>query len=125
MVYHIYVIELSPSVQQERRWYQENPQQETGESYYVGQTKHSPECRFEQHVTRRGAPYQCIPVCSLQENVSPYAVGRARFAADYAVTLRPDLCEGLGPFATRDDAENAERNLTSSLQEDGHGAYSR
>jgi hypothetical protein len=70
---------------------------------YVGQTAHTPEQRFEQHK----------------------AGGRlaGRKPHKYGVRLRWDLMKGIGPFATRKDAEAAERAVAEALERRGHRVF--
>lgn len=70
---------------------------------YVGQSAHTPEHRFAQHKAggklAAGKPHR------------------------YGVKLRYDLMKGIGPFATRRDAERAEREVASALEKRGHQVY--
>jgi hypothetical protein len=70
---------------------------------YVGQTAHDPEHRFAQHK----------------------AGGRlaAGMAHRYGVRLRHDLMRGIGPFATRTEAEAAERAVAEALERRGHRVF--
>jgi hypothetical protein len=70
---------------------------------YVGQTAHTPEARFAQH--RAGGRL---------------AAGKAH---RFGVRLRPDLTRGLGPFATRGEAEAAEVALAEALQRQGRRVF--
>jgi hypothetical protein len=67
---------------------------------YVGETALVPEERFAKH--RAG--------------------GRtaARVVRRYGVRLRPDLTRGVGPFATRAEAEAAEAALAAKLRRRGY-----
>ena len=70
---------------------------------YVGQTAHTPEYRFAQHKAggklAAGKPHQ------------------------YGVRLRYDLMDGVGPFATREQAEQAERTVAAALEKRGHRVF--
>jgi hypothetical protein len=70
---------------------------------YVGQTAHTPAQRFDQHK----------------------AGGRlaASKAHKYGVRLRLDLMKGIGPFATRADAEAAEKAVAAALEQRGHRVF--
>ena len=70
---------------------------------YVGQTAHDPEHRFEQH--KAGGKF---------------AAGKAH---KYGVRLRYDLMHGIGPFASRKDAEAAERAVAEALERRGHRVF--
>ena len=67
---------------------------------YVGQTAHTPERRFEQHKLggrlAAGKPHK------------------------YGIKLRRDLMKGIGPFATRQEAEAAEKTVAEALEKRGH-----
>ena len=70
---------------------------------YVGQTAHAPEHRFEQH--KAGG----------------------RLAAEkphrYGLKLRTDLMKGIGRFASRKDAEAAEKAVAEALTKRGHRVF--
>jgi hypothetical protein len=70
---------------------------------YVGQTAHTPEQRFAQHK----------------------AGGRlaATKPHRYGVRLRYDLMTGIGPFATRHEAEAAEKAVAAALVRRGHRVF--
>ncbi len=69
---------------------------------YVGSTAHSPEDRFQQH--RDG-----------------YKANR--FARDYGTRLRQRLANSLQGLATRDEAEEEERQLAERLREKGYAVW--
>src|SRR5688572_26857898 len=70
---------------------------------YVGQTAHEPEHRFEQHKAggKLAAPK----------------------AHKFGVRLRYDLMQGIGPFATRTEAEAAEKAVAKALEQRGHRVF--
>ena len=70
---------------------------------YVGQTAHSPEQRFEQH--KAGGKL---------------AAGKAH---RYGRRLRYDLMKGVGPFASRKAAEQAEKAVAEALEKRGHRVF--
>ncbi|HEY7191006.1 MAG TPA: hypothetical protein VH436_30850 [Vicinamibacterales bacterium] len=67
---------------------------------YVGQTAHTPEHRFAQH--KAGGKLA------------------AKKVYRFGVKLRLDLMRGIGPFATRKDAEAAEKAVAAALETRGH-----
>ena len=67
---------------------------------YVGQTAHTPEQRFAQH--KAGGQLA------------------AKKVYRFGVKLRLDLMKGIGPFATRQDAEAAEKAVAAALENRGH-----
>jgi hypothetical protein len=70
---------------------------------YVGQTAHDPEHRFAQH--KAGG------------------LLAAAKAHRYGVRLRRDLMRGIGPFATRQEAEAAEKAVAAALERRGHRVF--
>lgn len=70
---------------------------------YVGQTAHTPEQRFEQH--KAGGKLAAW---------KPYQYGRR---------LRYDLMKGIGPFASRTEAERAEKAVAEALEKRGHRVF--
>jgi hypothetical protein len=70
---------------------------------YVGQTAHTPEERFAQH--RAGGRLAAA---------KPHRFG---------VRLRYDLMKGIGPFATRQQAEAAEKAVAAALEKRGHRVF--
>ena len=57
--YYVYVIELDSEVMSDARWSEANPNQGSTECYYVGQSAHAPECRYQvgwgrEHVCCQG-----------------------------------------------------------------------
>jgi hypothetical protein len=92
--YCIYIIELSRAC---------TPQPCALAPLYVGQTAHPPEHRFAQHKAggklAAGKPYK------------------------YGVRLRHDLMKGIGPFATRKQAEAAEKAVAEALERRGHRVF--
>jgi hypothetical protein len=94
VVYSVYVIELDRACVREPC---------ALAPVYVGQTAHTPEERFEQHkaggLLASGKPHR------------------------YGTRLRYDLMQGIGPFATREDAEAAERAVAQALERRGHRVF--
>jgi hypothetical protein len=70
---------------------------------YVGQTAHTPEQRFDQH--KAGGKLAAA---------KPHRFG---------IRLRRDLMQGIGPFATRGQAEAAEREVAEALERRGHRVF--
>ena len=70
---------------------------------YVGQTAHSPEVRFEQH-----------------QAGGKLAAGKPH---RFGVRLRYDLMQGIGPFKTRKEAEEAEAAVARALEKRGHRVF--
>ena len=70
---------------------------------YVGQTAHTPEQRFAQH--KAGGMLAAM---------KPHRFG---------VRLRYDLMTGIGPFASRQQAEAAEKAVAAALEKRGHRVF--
>jgi hypothetical protein len=70
---------------------------------YVGQTAHTPEERFAQHKAggrlAAGKPHR------------------------FGIRLRYDLMKGIGPFASRAEAERAEKAVAEALERRGHRVF--
>ena len=92
--YCIYIIELSRDCVKEPCAFA---------PVYVGQTAHTPEHRFEQH--KAGGKFAAV---------KPHRFG---------VRLRWDLMKGIGPFATRAEAEAAEKAVARALEKRGHRVF--
>ena len=93
-VYTVYVIELSRACTKKPC---------ALAPLYVGQTAHSPERRFEQH--KAGGKLAAG---------KPHRYGRR---------LRYDLMKGIGPFASRTEAERAEKAVAEALEKRGHYVF--
>jgi predicted GIY-YIG superfamily endonuclease len=93
-VYTVYIIELSRDCVKEPC---------ALAPLYVGQTAHAPEHRFAQHKAggklAAGKPHR------------------------YGVKLRLDLMNGIGPFASRREAEAAEKEVADALIRRGHRVF--
>jgi len=122
--YYVYVIELDPEAKDRPQWSAQNPDQTTEQCFYVGQSSHEPECRFAQHAAPRRSEFLCR--CSSRPGsvVNAYQIGRAQFARDLALRLRPDLYEEMNPLDSQDEAKQAEASLAALLRDQGHGAWS-
>jgi hypothetical protein len=92
--YSVYIIELSRDCV---------PEPCALAPVYVGQTAHTPEHRFAQHKAggrlAAGKPHR------------------------FGVRLRYDLMKGIGPFASRKDAEAAEKTVAAALEKRGHKVF--
>jgi hypothetical protein len=92
--YSVYVVELSP---------QACRSPSAAGCVYVGETGLDPVERLARH--KAGA------------RTSSAVVHR------FGLELRPDLSEGIGPFATRDEATAAEAQLASALRRRGFTVF--
>jgi predicted GIY-YIG superfamily endonuclease len=96
-VYHVYVIELSDGAGP-----RVSPQKP---NVYVGQTVRDPQVRFAQHLT---------------------GVKASRVVRRFGVRLRPRLYRNYGPYRSRDEALEGERDLAARLRRRGftvHGGH--
>ena len=104
MPYNVYVIELDKAVLSSRKFREKNPSLKPRLAcYYVGQTMHDPEMRFEQHKTGYKAN---------------------RFVKKYGLRLVPRKFRKFNPIAKRTDAECIEQWLAEKLRKKGHGVWS-
>jgi hypothetical protein len=101
--YSLYVVELSSEVRAESRFANQNPaQRDDKPCVYVGQTARGPEQRLAQHLAGHKSN---------------------RYVRRYGAKLRPKLVANHGPFATRDEAEEAEAALAQRLRRRGYGVW--
>lgn len=102
-MFNLYVVELDPAVRDHGRVRRANPQGDE-RCLYVGSTAHSPAKRFAQHKSGVHA--------------------NRGYVTKYGKRLRSDLSIGLG-FTSREEAEQAERELADSLRSKGFTVWSR
>ena len=101
--YYVYVIELDPSVADQKKFWAKNPKYINGKScVYVGQSSRKPSLRFAQH--KEG----------YKSN---------KYAREYGIRLRPELYEKYNPIPTRTDAEEIEEMLGIQLRKQGIGVW--
>lgn len=74
----------------------------TGKCVYVGETNLTPQARFEKHKAGHKA---------------------ARKVRDFGIRLLPQLTQGIGPFATREESLAAERALCEDLRRRGFTVF--
>jgi hypothetical protein len=100
----VYVIELRPEVMERKKVAGKNAERRVDKPcVYVGQTAGTPEERFAQHMG---------------------GVRSSRIVREYGVRLRPKLFKNVGPFATRAEAEEAEKRLAERLRRRGYVVWS-
>ena len=119
----VYAIELKKTVWlQEAGFRKKNPhlpKEYNGSCYYIGQSRHLPECRYKQHVSKRrntpGAQFMCG--CFTEQPIKrAYRPSNSpgRYVSKYHMSggLRSALFEALNPVAdTQEAAELAEKRL--------------
>ncbi len=100
--YHVYVIELSKDVLDERRFRRSNPDYKEGKPcVYVGMTGLDPDVRFDKHKA------------GLQAN---------RYVTKYGLRLLPDLYEGFNPMRY-EEAQAREVEIGIDLRSAGFGVW--
>jgi len=100
--YHVYVVELDPSVLDRKKFRDRNPGYRAGKPcVYVGMTGLTPARRFANH--KRGYKANA-------------------FVRDYGWELRPDLFPDGNPF-TYADAQEMERFVADELRRLGYGVW--
>ena len=92
--YSVYIIELSRACTREPC---------ALAPLYVGQTAHAPEHRLDQH--KAGGKLA------------------ASKAHKFGIRLRLDLMKDIGPFASRQEAEVAEKAVAEALERRGHRVF--
>lgn len=102
-MFNLYVVELDPAVRDHGRVRRANPHGDE-RCLYVGSTAHAPAKRFAQHKAGVHA--------------------NRGYVTRYGKRLRSDLSQGLG-FTSREEAEQAERELADSLRQKGFTVWSR
>jgi hypothetical protein len=135
--HHLYVIELKKSVwEKETKFRNKNkhlPSNYEGKCYYVGQTKHHPECRYKQHAAskaRRNNPRAGF-LCNCFSEATVKRLFNKRRSATYVGDyhkkggLRPSVYGALNPIATTlEDAQLAEAALAQQLRDQGFAVHS-
>lgn len=100
--YHVYVVELSRAVLDERRFRKANPRYVEGKPcVYVGMTGLDPDVRFDKHKA------------GIQSN---------RFVREFGLRLLPELYEPYNPL-TYDAARDMEVEVAIDLREGGYGVW--
>ena len=89
--------------------------------YYVGQSAHSPECRFAQHKTCHGefGAFKCI--CRLGKTITKSRSNR--YVRRFGLSLQPDIYDAMNPMRSRSKSEQAEKDLADKIRELGHCAF--
>jgi len=100
--YHVYVIELSKDVLNERRFLRANPTYIAGKPcIYVGMTGLDPDVRFDKHKA------------GIQSN---------RYVKQYGLQLLPELYELYNPLS-HEQARDLEVELAIDFREAGYGVW--
>ena len=100
--YHVYVVELSKEVLNEKRFMNANPGYIVGKPcVYVGMTGLNPDLRFDKHKA------------GIQAN---------RYVLQFGLRLLPEIYEAYNPMSY-DDARDMEVELAIDLREGGYGVW--
>ena len=100
--YHVYVVELSKEVLNEKRFMKANPGYIVGKPcVYVGMTGLNPDLRFDKHKA------------GIQAN---------RYVLRFGLRLLPEIYEAYNPMSY-DDARDMEVELAIDLREGGYGVW--
>jgi hypothetical protein len=135
--YHLYVIELKKGVLKEPIFLKKNPhlpEGYKGRCFYVGQSKHTPECRYKQHLAsearRRRESTGFLCSCFSEEEVKRRFTPHNRsgkFVRQYHKKggLRPVFYKEMNPVSsTKEDAEKKEKVLAETLRSLGYAVHS-
>ena len=128
---HLYVIELENTVLNDPEFCKDDREQIKQDSrfFYVGETKHRPECRYNQHTIkasrkRKGRRFVCTCENGLEKLVDFNSYNRPnRFVRQHHNKggLRPDFYSDLNPICgDKSVARRAEKELAEYLQSLGH-----
>lgn len=131
--YHLYVIELSKDVLQEARFKRANPNASpNAKCFYVGETSHTPECRFQQHKLYFEGETHFLCTCKGTPREYPFR-GRAeggrtkgnRYVGKYGLYLRSRMFKKQNPVGTtRAESKKAESALAEALRSRGNAVWS-
>ena len=138
--WHVYAIELRHVVlENEPSFPFEGQLSSGGKVFYVGVSRHTPECRYKQHVARRNrhrTQFSCS--CFTDEPVLRPLKKPGKFVNQYRKKggLSPYYFAHLNPVSRTDGetrpgmmddakqiAELAEATLANELREDGHAVH--
>jgi hypothetical protein len=131
--YHVYVIQLKASVASIPRFKKVNPGMDPARPcFYVGSTKHKPQCRLNQH-KRFFADHNSFdcPCGKGKKNRTRFFLNRGprgrtrgnRFAGEFGLFLKSEIVADLNPLSSRAKAEGLEHQLAVELRELGHGVW--
>ncbi len=131
--YHVYVIQLKPAAAKVPRFKKANPGLDSARPcFYVGSTRHKPQCRLNQHKRFFAGHDSFECPCGKGKaartrfffNRGPRGRTRGnRFAGEFGMFLKSDIVADLNPLPTRALAEKLEQQLGEELRELGHGVW--
>lgn len=100
--------------------------------FYVGSTRHKPQCRLNQHKRFFAGhdSFECgcgkgkKPRTRFFLNKGPRGKTRGnRFAGEFGLFLKSDIVADLNPLLSRKRAEELEHQLAEELRALGHGVW--
>jgi len=131
MPYYVYIIRLDREAMTDKppkRFREQNkhidwdyPLHDGCNFYYVGQSAHSPDCRFEQHRQCHGPNIAFDCQCTIGNTITKNRSNS--FARKYGLFLQRRKYKKYNPIKTRAQAEDMEGWLADKLRQDGHCAY--
>jgi len=103
-------------------------------TYYVGITKHTPECRYIQHTAERPDDKMYLCACFTESSIPRTFSKKVKYVYGYNLKLvkTPSLNPTVrtdGPMhtgsakAAENNAKNKERELGKKLRKEGHAVY--
>ena len=111
MARRLYVIALDKEVLKEPGFIKYNPQYKEGKNcYYVGETGHSPERRFEIHKKK----------IRMKKSGNPQY---NKYASEYGLFLSKKQYQNVPEFKTQQEGQAAEKKKARQLQKKGHAVY--
>lgn len=131
MPYYVYAIRLDreamgcplPRAFRDQNWHMDwdYPLHDGCEFYYVGQSAHTPECRYEQHKHCHGPSLKFKCICRLKKTIIKSRSNK--YVRRYGLFLQTSLFEHLNPIRSRKQSELMEKTLTDQLRDMGHCVY--
>ena len=140
MSYSVYVVELNPETfRPPKKFKKDNPhiwdskgktKRKDFKMFYVGQSAHSPKCRFDQHKQCHGEDIKfhchCGMECTCCKNEHIIDKNRSNiWVREHGLKLRRDLYLKYNPMPTSAESVKAEKYLTAQLRKMGHASYCR
>ena len=133
---HVYVIELDPGVAESGVFLEQNPDlPEDAPCFYVGSSRHTPQCRLRQHQlwSSEASSFPCA--CFSPERNRPFAgsgparggrtKGARRAVVKHSKNLRSRMFRRYNPMDSAPQASDREAWLAEHLRSLGYGAYQR
>ena len=130
---HVYVIELKESALDDKKFApdfnRDNFKSGITKCFYVGETKHTPQCRFNQHLAKRKKPRTGFMCRCNKETVKvpfdAYNRGSKKVSNHYKKGgLRPKIYRDYNPVkGNKEKRRKVEKELSESLRKQGHAVH--